>query len=39
MRRCGHQDDARADDDQYAEDLVMNVIARDVDVAQPGAAA
>jgi hypothetical protein len=38
-RRRGHQDDARADDDQYAEDLMMNVLAGDLDVAQPGAGA
>ena len=37
VRRLGDQDDAGADDDQYAENLVMNVIAADLDVAQPGA--
>ena len=35
-RRLRYQDDAGADDDQDAENLVMNVIARDPDVAQPG---
>ena len=33
------QDDARADDDQDAEDLMMHMVAGDLDVAQPGPAA
>jgi len=36
VRGLRYQDDARADDDQDAEDLVMNVVATDLDVAEPG---
>ena len=39
VRRLRHQDDARADNDQDAEDLVVNVIATDLDVAEPGSGA
>jgi hypothetical protein len=35
-RHRRYQHDARADDKQDAENLVMNVMARDPDVAQPG---
>ena len=37
-RHRRYQHDACADDDQDAENLVMNVLARDPDIAQPGPA-
>jgi hypothetical protein len=36
VRRRGHQDDSCANDDQYPENLMVNVNSSEPDVAQPG---
>src|SRR5580704_15238836 len=36
VRRCGHQDDSCANDDQYPENLMVNMNSSEPDVAQPG---
>jgi hypothetical protein len=39
VRRCGHQDDSCANDDQYPENLMVNMNSSEPDVAQPGTGA